>query len=169
MGSVLSLDELLERLAPLRRQSSRIVTTNGCFDLLHVGHLRYLQAARAQGDCLIIALNSDASVQRLKGPTRPIVPQAERAEMLAGLACVDFVVLFDEETPVRLLEAIRPTIHVKGAQYNEANLPEAPTLAAIGAEMRWIPMVEGRSTTQIIDKIRQTLASEASGTAAASC
>jgi D-glycero-beta-D-manno-heptose 1-phosphate adenylyltransferase len=131
-----------------------LVTTNGCFDLLHVGHLRYLQASKIMGDALLLFVNSDASVQRLKGPSRPIVPQAERAEMLAGLACVDAVVLFDEDTPNRLLTLVKPTIHVKGSQYTPETLPEASLLVQLGIELRFANMVAGHSSSNIIDKIK---------------
>jgi rfaE bifunctional protein nucleotidyltransferase chain/domain len=137
------------------RGQSVIVSTNGCFDILHVGHLRYLQAARSFGDLLVLALNSDASVRGLKGPERPIVPQQDRAELLAGLSCVDFVVLFDEPTPADLLVQIRPDIHVKGAQYTSENLPEAALLRSMGTELKLVPMVENRSSTNIIEKIKR--------------
>lgn len=156
MGKVLALPQLLEELAPLRGQSS-IVTTNGCLDILHVGHLRYLQGCKSMGDKLVVMLNSDASVRRLKGPQRPIVPEADRAELLAGLGCVDYVVLFDEDTPEPLMEIIRPNFHAKGAQYNEDNLPEMATLRKIGAQVKFVPMVENRSTTSVIDTIKQRL------------
>ena len=156
MGQVLNAEQLIERLAPLRGQSA-IVTTNGCFDILHVGHLRYLQACRSMGDVLVVAVNSDRSVRNLKGPHRPIVSEEERAELIAGLGCVDYVVLFDEPTPEALLRKIRPDIHVKGAQYTEENLPEAATLREIGARIEFAPMVEGRSTTNIIEKIKQII------------
>lgn len=157
MGEVLSPQALNDRLASLRGQSA-IVTTNGCFDILHVGHLRYLQACKEQGDeTLVVLVNSDASVRRLKGPQRPIVNEADRAELIAGLGCVDFVVLFEEDTPEPLLETIRPDYHAKGAQYNEDNLPEMATLRNIGAKVRFVPMVENRSTTNVIDIIKQRL------------
>jgi len=156
MGDVLNKAQLLERLAPLRGQSS-IVTTNGCFDILHVGHLRYLQGCKGMGDVLVVMVNSDASVRRLKGSSRPVVNEADRAELLAGLGCVDYVVLFDDDTPEPLLEIIQPDFHAKGAQYNEENLPEMATLRKIGAQVRFVPMVENRSTTSIIDRIQQAL------------
>ena len=152
MGQVVTPDELIQRLAPLRGQSV-IVTTNGCFDILHVGHLRYLQTCRQMGDVLVVAVNTDRSVSGLKGPNRPIVSESERAELLAGLGCVDYVVLFDQPTPEPLLRQIRPDVHVKGAQYTEENLPEAATLREIGTQIKFAPMVEGRSTTNIIEKI----------------
>lgn len=156
MGEVLTKEQLLDRLAPMRGQSS-IVTTNGCFDILHVGHLRYLQGCKRMGDVLVVMVNSDASVRRLKGPKRPVVNEGDRAELVAGLGCVDFVVLFEEDTPEPLLEIIKPDFHAKGAQYNEDNLPEMATLRKIGAKVCFVPMVENRSTTSIIDSIQQSL------------
>jgi len=159
MGEVLSPAALNDRLASLRGQSV-IVTTNGCFDILHVGHLRYLQACKTlaeNNEILVVLVNSDASVRRLKGPQRPIVNEADRAELIAGLGCVDYVVLFDEDTPEPLLEVIKPDYHAKGAQYNEENLPEMATLRKVGAKVRFVPMVENRSTTNVIDTIRERL------------
>jgi rfaE bifunctional protein nucleotidyltransferase chain/domain len=148
--------ELLQALEACRKADQRVVTTNGCFDVLHVGHLRYLQAARETGDLLVVLLNSDDSVKRLKGPSRPIVPEAERAEMLAGLACVDFVTVFSDDTPMATLEQIRPDIHVKGADYSAETLPEAKLLESLGTQLAFIPMVEGRSTTNLIQRIRES-------------
>lgn len=169
MGEVLAADALLRKLSGRRTGSASltggppeatrpIVTTNGCFDLLHVGHLRYLQACKQPGEMLIVLVNSDASVRRLKGPERPIVPEADRAELLAGLACVDYVTLFDEDTPERLLEAICPDFHAKGAQYTEDTLPEMPLFRRLGTRVRFVPMVENRSTTDLVAVIRQRYA-----------
>ncbi len=158
MGEVVSRGEIVQKLAPFRGQSA-IVTTNGVFDIMHVGHLRYLQACKQAGQVLVVLVNSDSSVRRLKGPQRPIVPEADRMELLAGLGCVDFVVPFEEDTPVALLKEIRPDIHVKGAQYSEDTLPEAETLRRLGTEIRFAPMVGGRSTTNIIETIQQRLQS----------
>ncbi len=159
MGQFVSVDKLLKALGSFRedsgRESSVIVTTNGCFDILHVGHLRYLQAAKAFGDLLVVAMNSDQSVRGLKGPERPIVSEADRAELLAGLACVDYVVLFDESTPESLLQLIQPQVHVKGDQYSVDSLPEADMLKAMGTKIEFVSMVEGRSSTSVIDKIKQ--------------
>lgn len=153
MGEVLSQNQLSDRLASSRGQS-KIVSTNGCFDLLHVGHVRYLQQARALGDKLIVALNTDASIKRLKGDSRPILPESERSELLAALDCVDWVVLFDEDTPVNVLKEIKPDIHVKGGDYTEDSLPETPVLKEVGAEIKFLPYIEGRSTSSIIEKIQ---------------
>jgi D-glycero-beta-D-manno-heptose 1-phosphate adenylyltransferase len=149
---MLTLATLPDYLATLP-EGTQVVTTNGCFDLLHVGHLRYLQFARQQGDRLIVAINSDASVKRLKGPTRPIMPQDERAELLTALRCVDAVVLFDGDTPIDVLQAIQPAKHVKGSQYDEDNLPEAEALRAMNTHMVFAPMIEGRSTSTIVNKL----------------
>jgi rfaE bifunctional protein nucleotidyltransferase chain/domain len=153
MGKVLSVESLLTELAPLRGQST-IVMTNGCFDILHVGHLRYLQTAKALGDILVIAVNSDASVRRLKGPERPIVQESDRAEILAGLGCVDYVVIFDTPTPEPLIEKILPNINVKGDQYQPDTLPEAPLLKSLGITLALVPMVASRSSTNLIEKIK---------------
>ena len=141
------------------RDGRRVVLTNGVFDLLHVGHLRYLQAARALGDLLIVGVNSDASTRALKGPARPIVPAEERAELLAGLACVDAVVIFPEPTAVGLVEAILPDIWVKGGDYGSLEealprLPEAASVQRLGGEVCLLPFVEGRSTTLLVERIR---------------
>jgi rfaE bifunctional protein nucleotidyltransferase chain/domain len=158
MGIVLSKDDIATfSLAPTTAREKfqhPLVFTNGCFDLLHVGHLRYLQEARKQGAALFVALNTDASVQRLKGPSRPILPEDERAEMLAALSCVDYVALFDEPTPEALLRAVRPDIYAKGGDYTLDTLPEAPVLKELGIEARFLTLVEGRSTSSIIEKIK---------------
>lgn len=153
MGTVVTLPVLLTEVEKLRLGGKKIVTTNGCYDLMHTGHLRYLQAAKALGDVLIVAVNADASVRGLKGDLRPVVNEADRAELVAGLACVDYVVIFDGETPLPELQAIRPDIHAKGGQYTEETLPEAPVLKALGCQLAFIEMVENRSTTQLIEKI----------------
>src|SRR5881275_839903 len=116
-AKIVGLEELSERSEQLRAAGKKLVATNGCFDLLHVGHVRYLQAARALGDLLIVGLNSDASVRAYKGPGRPLVPQDERAELLAALRCVDYVVIFDEPTASALVSALQPDIYVKGGDY----------------------------------------------------
>jgi rfaE bifunctional protein nucleotidyltransferase chain/domain len=140
----------------LRAEGRRIVFTNGCFDLLHVGHLRYLEQARGLGDVLVLGLNTDASVQRLKGPQRPIVPENERAELLAGLRCVDYVTLFDEPLPNDTLTALRPHFHVKGGDYSAESLPETPLVRSLGGEVVIMPLVEGRSTTNVVQRILES-------------
>jgi len=153
MGCVLTENELVEVLQDARNQGQRIVTTNGCFDVLHTGHVRYLQSAKNLGDLLVVLVNSDASVSRLKGPKRPVQNEEDRAEMLAALACVDYVAIFHHDTPVQLLERVRPNIHAKGGDYDAENLPEAPILRGMGAEMVFLPVIEGRSTTSIIQRV----------------
>src|SRR5881628_2267392 len=132
---ILDMEELAARAKELRAAGKKLVATNGCFDLLHVGHVRYLQAARALGDVLVVGVNSDASVQALKGLSRPVVPGVERAELLAGLRCVDYVTLFDDATPEALIEALRPAIHVKGGDYRAEELPEAAAVARAGGRV----------------------------------
>jgi rfaE bifunctional protein nucleotidyltransferase chain/domain len=154
-GKVVTWEELERPLAPLRAGGGRVVFTNGCFDLLHVGHVRYLQAARCLGDALVVGVNSDASVRRLKGEARPVVPEEERAEVLAALACVDYVTIFDESTPERLLAYLRPDVHVKGGDYAEEDLPEAPLVRSWGGQVVILPLTPGRSTTELVRKLER--------------
>lgn len=142
------------RVEAWQREGGRTVFTNGCFDLLHVGHLRYLQAARELGDRLVVGLNSDRSVRELKGPTRPILPEAERAELLAGLRCVDAVVIFDELRADRAIAAVRPACYAKGGDYAIATLPEAALVQELGGEVVLLPFVEGRSTSSLLELVR---------------
>lgn len=153
MGSVLTLDQAV---AWRHKQAGAVVFTNGHFDLLHVGHLRYLQAARALGDALVIGLNSDASCAARK-PGRPLVPQADRAELLAALGCVDVVVIFDDLTAARLVEALRPGVYVKGGDWGRPGgprPPEAEIVEGYGGRVAYLPYVPDRSTTLIIERIR---------------
>jgi len=140
--------------ATLAARGQTVVFTNGVFDILHPGHLRYLQQARALGDALIIGLNSDASVRRNKGPERPINPEHERAEILAALACVDAVVVFDEETPAEIIQALQPDVLVKGADWAEDAIVGRDTVEARGGRVVRVPVEQGYSTTAIIEKIR---------------
>jgi D-beta-D-heptose 7-phosphate kinase / D-beta-D-heptose 1-phosphate adenosyltransferase len=137
-----------------RRDGRRVVLTNGCFDILHRGHVSYLSAAKAQGDVLVVAVNTDASVRRLKGPERPVNALEDRASVLAALSPVDYVVGFDEDTPVDVVRAVRPDIFVKGGDYTPDMLPEAPVVEALGGVVRILPYVEERSTTRLIERIR---------------
>ncbi len=145
--------DLLEKAKEYRHLGLRIVFTNGCFDILHSGHVAFLQQARALGDVLIVGVNSDASVRRLKGETRPINTQADRVAVLAALEAVDHVVLFDEDTPERLVDQLRPDIHVKGSDYSIDGLPEARIVQSYGGQVVILPLVEGKSTTAIVRKI----------------
>jgi rfaE bifunctional protein nucleotidyltransferase chain/domain/rfaE bifunctional protein kinase chain/domain len=142
-----------EVAAAVRARGGTVVATGGCFDLLHAGHVRTLQAARALGDCLIVLLNSDASVARLKGPERPLVEEADRAAVLEALGCVDAVLVFDEDDPRAALETIRPDLWAKGGDYAVADLPEVETLAAWGGRAVVVPYVAGRSTTRLIEEV----------------
>jgi rfaE bifunctional protein nucleotidyltransferase chain/domain len=138
----------------LRANGSRVVFTNGCFDLLHAGHVAYLAWARSQGDALIVGLNEDASVRALKGPERPLVPFADRAALLAALRSVDAVVGFAQRTPEELLERLKPDVHVKSAQYRIEDLPERIVVERGGGEIRLAPHERGRSTTDLVARIR---------------
>ena len=138
----------------LKSQNKKVVFTNGCFDILHVGHLRYLNEAKKQGDILIVGVNSDSSVRQLKGEGRPINNEIDRAEMLSGLKAVDFTVIFEELTPIETLEKLKPSIHVKGGDYDKNKLPETATVEKNGGEVRILSFVEGKSTTNIVKKIQ---------------
>ncbi len=140
--------------AALDARGQRLVFTNGCFDLLHVGHVRYLQAARALGDALVVAVNGDASVRALKGPTRPVNSEEDRAEVLAALACVDAVTIFHDERVSALLRTIRPHVYAKGGDYTVDSLDagERAVLDEVGGEIRILPLVPGKSTTSILAK-----------------
>lgn len=150
---ILSREELRRVVEELHRQGKTLVFTNGCFDLLHIGHIRYLYDASRLGDVLIVGINSDESVTRLKGPSRPMIPEAERAEMLAALSCVDYVSIFSEDTPDELIKLIRPNVHVKGGDYRPEDLPEAPLVKSLGGRVVIAPLVNGRSTTITITHI----------------
>jgi D-beta-D-heptose 7-phosphate kinase/D-beta-D-heptose 1-phosphate adenosyltransferase len=153
---VLSRSEVISALTIQRTQGRRVVFTNGCFDLMHVGHTRYLQAARELGDVLVVGLNTDRSVQSLnKGSDRPIVPERQRAEVLAALACVDYVVLFDEPDPGRLITEIQPDVLVKGGDWTPDKIIGRETVEARGGVVTTIPLVPGVSTTTLVEKIRK--------------
>jgi rfaE bifunctional protein nucleotidyltransferase chain/domain len=147
--------EIPPRISEMRESGARIVFTNGCFDLLHPGHISYLRAARSLGDALVVGLNSDASARRLeKGPARPIVPERDRAVVLAALESVDAVVLFGEDTPVHLIRELKPAVYVKGGDYRVEDLPEAEVAAEMGAEVKILSFEPGHSTTALIEKIK---------------
>ena len=138
--------------AALREAGIRVVFTNGCFDILHAGHVRYLAAARALGDVLILGLNSDASVRRLKGEMRPVNTAEERAEVVGALKSVDYVVIFGEDTAENLIAKVRPAVYAKGGDYTRETLPEARIVESYGGEVAFIPLVAGKSTTGIIER-----------------
>jgi rfaE bifunctional protein nucleotidyltransferase chain/domain len=155
MGEVLSAGEAAERIAELKARGKTVAFANGHFDLLHVGHLRYLQAARAEADALVVAVNDDDSVARLKGPGRPVVPAAERAELLAALAPVDFVVIFQGDSPVPLLARLRPDVHCKGTDYGTPErVPEYETVRAYGGRTALVGDPKDHATSDLIAKVK---------------
>ncbi len=154
---ILPREELLSKLSNERAKGKRIVFTNGCFDLMHIGHTRYLQAAKAMGDVLVVGVNSDASVRTLdKTPDRPIVPEAQRAEVLAALGCVDYVVIFDESDPLQLITAVQPDVLVKGGDWTIDRIVGRDIVEARGGVVKTIPLVPGMSTTGLLQRIRST-------------
>jgi rfaE bifunctional protein nucleotidyltransferase chain/domain len=153
MMKILSFDQLQTERERLRRLGRRVVFTNGCFDLIHPGHVKYLQAARRLGDALIVALNSDRSVRALKGENRPILDQNERAEVMAALGCVDYVTIFDEPTPREIIAALLPDLLVKGGDWGLDRIIGRDEVEAAGGEVLNLPFVEGCSTTDLIERI----------------
>ena len=153
---IIGIDQLAKRARDLRAAGKKLVATNGCFDLLHVGHVRYLQAARELGDVLAVGLNSDRSVRKLKGPGRPINNERDRAEVLAALECVDLVTIFAEMRATQFISAANPTVYAKGGDYTaeRLNAEELAVLEKIGAEIRIIPFEKGYSTSLLIEKLR---------------
>lgn len=152
-GQVVSLKKLKEFRKKWRRQGKKLVFTNGCFDLLHLGHIRYLKKAKSLGDFLVVGLNSDRSVKKIKGEKRPILPEKERAEILSSLWFVDYVVLFNEETPERLIKELEPDVLVKGADWKLKEIVGADLVRSRGGVVRRIPLYKSRSTTSVIDEI----------------
>lgn len=161
MARALSLEEAEDLAAQLRSQGRRLVLANGGFDLLHVGHIRYLQSAKALGDVLIVALNSDASVRRIKGRGRPLMNQAERAEILAALGCVDYVVTFDDDTADQVVKRLQPHVHAKGADYTEASVPERDAVLAVGGQVAIVGGPKSRSTRDLIAAILRAFGGKA--------
>ncbi|MEE3348675.1 MAG: D-glycero-beta-D-manno-heptose 1-phosphate adenylyltransferase [Candidatus Gastranaerophilaceae bacterium] len=153
MGQVLRREEITQLIKSLHNEGKTVVTTNGCFDILHVGHVRYLQKTKSFADTLIVLLNSDKSVRSIKGPTRPINNENDRAEILCALSCVDYVVMFDEDSPRNLLDEMKPDVYTKGADYTMETLPEADIMRKNGTRVEFISFVEGKSTTRIINKV----------------
>jgi D-glycero-beta-D-manno-heptose 1-phosphate adenylyltransferase len=153
MAKILSIDQLLRERARLGREGRRVVFTNGCFDLIHPGHVRYLQEARRLGDALIVALNSDRSVRELKGDKRPILDQGERAEVMAALGCVDYVTIFDASTPHAIIAALLPDVLVKGGDWGLDRIVGRDEVEAAGGKVLSLPFVDGCSTTDLIERI----------------
>ena len=146
-------EKLKDKVQALKKAGKKIVFTNGCFDFLHIGHVRYLKAARAEGHVLVVGVNSDRSVRKIKGPGRPVVPENERVEVLASLACVDFVTLFDEPDPLVTIRLLMPDVLVKGADWEEDAIVGRDVVEANGGRVVRIPLTQGASTTRIIEKI----------------
>lgn len=146
-------EEIRALIDEIHSKGKTVVTTNGCFDILHVGHVRYLEKTKSFADYLIVLLNSDKSVRSIKGPTRPINCEQDRAEILSALRCVDYVVLFDEDSPKNLLDEMKPDVYTKGADYTMETLPEADIMRKNNTRVEFIEFVEGKSTTKTIEKI----------------
>jgi rfaE bifunctional protein nucleotidyltransferase chain/domain len=155
IDKILTLEDLVARLGKVRKSGQKIVFTNGCFDIMHVGHVRYLADARSEGDLLVVGLNSDASVRIIKGDKRPIVRQNHRAEVLASLGCVDFIVIFDEPDPLKLIQTLKPDVLVKGEDWTADAIIGAGDVKSRGGKIVRISFVEETSTTAIIEKILQ--------------
>jgi len=155
MDKIYSREKLKAEIDRLRRERKKIVFTNGCFDILHVGHTRYLREAKKQGDILILGLNSDESVRALKGEKRPLVPEKERADIVASLESVDYVTIFDELTPLELIEYLKPDILVKGGDWKEDEVVGRESVGKWGGKVIIIPEIKGSSTTNIIEKIKK--------------
>jgi rfaE bifunctional protein nucleotidyltransferase chain/domain len=153
MGRRVSLDEAEAIAGRLKSQGQRLVLANGCFDLVHVGHVRYLQSARKLGDVLMVAVNSDASVRRIKGPGRPLLPLVERLEILAALGCVDYVLPFEEDTVEGVVRRLRPHVHAKGTDYSEASVPERDAVRAVGGQVAIVGDPKAHSTRDLISTI----------------
>jgi rfaE bifunctional protein nucleotidyltransferase chain/domain len=153
VGKIKTLEQIVKERAGYRERGSKVVFTNGCFDILHVGHVRYLNEARSLGDALIVGINSDSSVRELKGAARPLVSEMERAEVVAALASVDHVFIFQDLTPQRVIDSIVPDVLVKGADWDIANIVGRDTVENAGGAVLNIPLVEGSSTTDIIKRV----------------
>lgn len=156
VSKILSREALLEAAARQRAEGRNIVFANGAFDLLHVGHVRYLQAAAREGGWLVVGINSDRSVRSLKGDGRPVLPESERAEIVSALACVDAVVLFDEDSPGELLRDLKPDVHAKGTDYTVASVPEREIVASYGGRTAIVGDPKDHATTDLLEKIRKT-------------
>jgi len=155
MNKILERTALKDKLAELRKKGKKIAFTNGCFDILHVGHVRYLREAKKTADVLVLALNSDSSVRSLKGEKRPLMNEKERAEILAALECIDFVTIFQELTPLELINYLKPDILIKGGDWPEEKVVGREEIKKWGGRVAIIPEVEGKSTTNIVEKIKK--------------
>lgn len=151
---IIDRDKIADFCQVLRDGGQKVVFTNGCFDILHAGHVRYLNKARSFGDCLVLGLNTDSSVRRIKGPSRPINNELDRAEVVGSLKAVDYVVLFDEPTAEDLIRQVHPDVYVKGGDYTIETLPEGQIVLGYGGSVELVNLVEGRSTTNVIAKIK---------------
>lgn len=154
MGQVINRDKIAEFVQKLQQGGKTVVATNGCFDILHVGHVRYLQKTKSFADYSVVLLNSDKSVRSIKGENRPVNNENDRAEILCALSCVDYVVLFDENSPRNLLDEIKPDVYTKGADYTMETLPEADIMRKNNTRVEFIEFVQGKSTTATIEKMR---------------
>jgi D-beta-D-heptose 7-phosphate kinase/D-beta-D-heptose 1-phosphate adenosyltransferase len=159
-SKIKSLDVLTALIAAEKNRGKRVVFTNGCFDLLHAGHVKYLQKARSLGDLLVLGLNSDASVRRLKGPKRPLIDQDERANLLAALDCIDYVVLFDEDTPLEVITALKPLVLAKGGDYSLEGVVGRELVESYGGRVELVTFVDGKSTSNIIERILELYSAE---------
>lgn len=155
MNKILDRNTLKNELDDLRKKGKKIAFTNGCFDILHIGHVRYLREAKKTADILVLALNSDASVKKIKGEKRPLVPQEDRAEIMAALEFIDFVTIFDETTPLKLINLLKPDVLIKGGDWAEDDVVGRDEIKKWGGKLMLIPEIKGKSTTSIVDKIRQ--------------
>lgn len=154
-NKIVSLEELEKEIRGVKQQGKAVVSTSGCFDILHAGHVTYLEEAKSKGDMLVVLLNSDSSVRALKGGARPIVPEAERAVVVAGLASVDYVCIFPDRTPCSIIDRIQPDIVIKGGDYAGQHIPEMDSVAAYGGRVMYVNVVDGCSTTNIVEKIKK--------------
>lgn len=157
---VVSLDELKNIVLTLKKEGKCIVFTNGCFDLLHLGHVQYLQKAKEYGDILVVAINSDASIKAIKGNKRPLMPQKDRAAILAALACIDYVIIFEEHDPVRIISELIPDVLIKGGDYQLNEIKGSEIVISSGGKVLTIPEIKGKSTTKLIQTILEKYSME---------
>ena len=159
MNKIKTEVELNQIIAELRSKNKKIVWTNGCFDILHIGHVYLLEKAKSFGDILIVGLNSDSSIKRLKGDLRPVIPQDERAKLLEAIQFIDYIIIFEDDTPCRLIKEFKPDIHVKGGDYSATDykrMPEAEIIHNYGGRVEIIPLIQSKSTSSIIQKINNS-------------